>query len=220
MRWSTKAQSDSQTSISTSGDGADARTTGGPMRPGLRLATGAVALVSVAFPLAILFAADSIGSWPFIALLAAAMVLRLYLGMAGRGISRMLIGQACAVAAIVGLGFVDDVAAALLYPVAVSAAMLCVFGFSLLGRATMVETLARLTDPNLPASAVAYCRTVTKVWCAFFALNGAIALFTAFWTSREVWAIYNGVVSYMLIGCLLAAEYLVRLRIRRKENAA
>ena len=55
-----------------------------------------------------------------------------------------------------------------------------------------------------------YCRSVTLVWCAFFVVNGAAAALLAAFAPRGWWAGYTGVVSYVLVGALFAAEYVVR----------
>ncbi len=106
-----------------------------------------------------------------------------------------------------------------LYPVLVNAALLVAFALSLASPQSMVERLARLSEPDLPPAGVAYTRTVTKVWCVFFALNGNIALYTALWCSAELWSLYNGVIAYGLMGLLFGAEYLVRLRVKRASHA-
>lgn len=106
-----------------------------------------------------------------------------------------------------------------LYPVLVNAAMLGVFGWSLAHPPTVIERLARLTEPDLPPAGVAYTRRVTQVWCGFFVLNGAIALYTALWASPAVWSLYNGLIAYGLMGLLFAGEYLVRLRVKRRLHA-
>jgi uncharacterized membrane protein len=62
---------------------------------------------------------------------------------------------------------------------------------------------------------VRYTRTITLVWCAFFALNGALAIYTALLTSREAWALYNGFIAYLLMGALIAGERLTRRRLLR-----
>ncbi|MES2320110.1 MAG: hypothetical protein V4631_21750 [Pseudomonadota bacterium] len=102
-----------------------------------------------------------------------------------------------------------------LYPVLVSAALLAAFAWSLASPPSMVERMARLTEPDLPPEGVAYTRTVTKVWCAFFIVNGSIALGTAIWATEAVWTLYNGVISYVLMGLLFAGEYLMRIRFKR-----
>jgi uncharacterized membrane protein len=99
-----------------------------------------------------------------------------------------------------------------LYPVIVNAVMLTLFGLSVRFPPTVVERLARLREPTLPAEAVPYLRRVTLVWCAFFVLNGSIAMATALWASDAAWALYNGLIAYLLMGALFAGEWLVRPR--------
>ena len=101
-----------------------------------------------------------------------------------------------------------------LYPVLVSAVLLCVFGLSLRNPPSAIERIARLREPDLPDAAIAYTRKVTIAWCLFFIGNGSIALFTALWASDRTWAVYNGLVSYLLMGVLFAGEWLVRRRVR------
>jgi uncharacterized membrane protein len=105
-----------------------------------------------------------------------------------------------------------------LYPVMVNATLLGVFVSTLLFPPSMVERLARIREPALPTSAIAYTRRVTQVWCLFFALNGTIALITALWASAAVWTIYNGFIAYLLMGLLFAAEYCVRGRFKRRAH--
>jgi len=97
-----------------------------------------------------------------------------------------------------------------LYPVVVNAVMLALFGASLVHPPSAVERLARLTRPHLPPAGVAYTRKVTWVWCGFFVCNGAIAATTALWSSDAQWAIYNGLVAYVLMGALFSVEWIVR----------
>ncbi|MBV2209033.1 MAG: hypothetical protein KUL77_05680 [Thermomonas sp.] len=103
-----------------------------------------------------------------------------------------------------------------LYPVLVNIGLLLLFGLSLRFGPPLVERLARLREPELPQEAVAYTRRVTQVWCGFFVLNGGIALVTALWASEQVWALYNGLIAYALIGALFAGEWLLRQRLRAR----
>lgn len=103
-----------------------------------------------------------------------------------------------------------------LYPVLVNVGMFAGFALSLVRGPSVVERLARLTDPHLPPEAVAYTRRVTQVWCAFFLGNGGIALATALWASERTWALYNGLISYGLMGLLMGGEWLVRRRVRAR----
>lgn len=97
-----------------------------------------------------------------------------------------------------------------LYPTGVSLALLAVFGLSLRTSPPIVERMARLSHPDLPAEAVRYCRKVTEVWCGYFALNAAISAWTAIGASRELWALYNGFIVYVAMGVLFAGEWLLR----------
>lgn len=103
-----------------------------------------------------------------------------------------------------------------LYPVLVNGALLGAFAYSLRYPPSMIERLARLRDPQLPARAIAYTRRVTQVWCGFFIVNGSLALWTVLYASSALWSIYNGFIAYLLIGVLLAGEYCVRLVVKRQ----
>jgi uncharacterized membrane protein len=122
----------------------------------------------------------------------------------------------CAAGALVlcaGNLFRDDALLLKLYPVAVNAVMLCTFAVSLWKPPCVVERLARLTEPNLPAEGVRYTEMVTLVWCAFFVLNGSAALYTALFANERVWVLYNGLLAYVLMGTLILAERLWRARV-------
>lgn len=106
-----------------------------------------------------------------------------------------------------------------LYPVLVNVAMLALFGLSLWRGMPVVERIARLQEPGLDAQGQAYTRRVTQVWCGFFILNGSLALGTALWASEAVWALYNGLLCYVLMGTLMAGEWLVRRRVRSVQAA-
>ena len=99
-----------------------------------------------------------------------------------------------------------------LYPVLVNAVLLAVFAFSLWKPPTVIERIARFRHPDLPPEGVRWVTNVTRAWCAFFVLNGGIALWTALAGSDAVWALYNGLVAYVLIGAMFLGERLLRPR--------
>ncbi|MFT3668380.1 MAG: hypothetical protein QM795_07310 [Pseudoxanthomonas sp.] len=105
-----------------------------------------------------------------------------------------------------------------LYPALVNAVLLAVFATSLAFPPSAVERIARMTEPDLPPEGVAYTRRVTQVWCVFFVFNGALALVTALWMSDRAWALYNGLIAYVLIGVLFSVEWLVRRRVRARHS--
>ncbi|HXC64186.1 MAG TPA: AMP-binding protein, partial [bacterium] len=101
------------------------------------------------------------------------------------------------------------------YPICVNLGLLGSFGWSLWRPPTVVERLARLSEPGLPSAALPYIRKVTLAWCVFFALNALASLATALWASEKIWALYNGGVAYGLMGLFFVVEWLVRQRVRR-----
>lgn len=127
-----------------------------------------------------------------------------------------------AVVALVVLGIVsyalasNEAQSLKFYPVVISFSLLASFAWSLLHPPTVIERIARMTEPGLAPSGVRYTRKITLVWCGFFLCNGLIALYTALFASFATWALYNGLIAYVLIGCLFTGEYLYRRRFLKK----
>lgn len=101
-------------------------------------------------------------------------------------------------------------------PILINVALFVIFFASLSHPPSMIEIFARLMEKNLPPEATHYCRSATRVWCAFFVLNGLLSLFTAVATPFWVWTLYNGFISYVLIALLFLAEYCFRIGFRRR----
>lgn len=102
------------------------------------------------------------------------------------------------------------------YPVLMSLGSASVFAYTLFRPPSMIERFARLHQPHLPESGVHWTRQVTKVWCGFLIINALVALLTVF-LATSIWAIYNGFISYLLMGVLLLGEYLLRRRQQKKQ---
>jgi uncharacterized membrane protein len=98
----------------------------------------------------------------------------------------------------------------LLLPVSIGSGMLIVFGWTLIRPPTMVEQFALLLAGSLSEDERVYCRRITWVWAGFFAVNVAVSACTALFASRQVWALYNGLVAYLLMGVLFSAEFIYR----------
>jgi len=105
-----------------------------------------------------------------------------------------------------------------LYPVLVSLSFLIVFAWSLKSGPPVVERLARISEPELPPSAIEYTRRVTIAWCVFFTLNASVAGYTVWLGNSEIWALYNGLISYLLMASLFAIEWLIRQVVRSRAN--
>lgn len=135
--------------------------------------------------------------------------------------ARALAGPALAVGAtLAAAALLNHPLALLLTPPAVSFALLASFAQSLRGPMPVIERFARIVVPDLSPEEVAYCRSTTRVWCGFFAVNGSIEAGLALGAPIEVWTLYTGFVSYLLIGALFAIEFVYRhWRFRRYVGA-
>lgn len=127
-----------------------------------------------------------------------------------------------AVAAVVALASILNEGRLLLFvPVLINLALLATFARTLPQGPSMVEALARLQHSTLPPGGAEYCRRVTIVWCGFFTLNIAIIAGLAIAASVEAWALYTGVIAYILMGLMFAGELTYRSwRFRYYDGAA
>ncbi len=107
-----------------------------------------------------------------------------------------------------------------LVPVFINAGLASYFGYTLWCPPSVPTRMATLEyHGDLPAVVRGYTVAVTRLWCGFFIVNGSIALVTALFFSRDVWALYNGLIAYIAIGLLFALEYGYRILIFHKKHA-
>lgn len=106
-----------------------------------------------------------------------------------------------------------------LYPVFMSVGAFIIFATTLIKPPSMIERFARLAEPDLPLEGVVWTRKVTFIWCGFFVVNAVIALMTVLLASTKIWVLYNGFISYILMGILLLGEYLLRKRQQKLHQA-
>ncbi|MCR4948882.1 MAG: AMP-binding protein [Treponema sp.] len=117
-----------------------------------------------------------------------------------------------------------------LYSVVINVTLLFVFGSTLFFEPNIIFRFATLADKSIKGSSFegqvkSYCWKVTVVWCCFFILNGTAAVCTTFADrlfglsaekARNVWAVYNGGISYVLMGTLFVVEFIIRKLVDRK----
>ncbi len=104
----------------------------------------------------------------------------------------------------------DDRRFVLVLPVLVNGVLLTGFAVTLRRGVPLVERFARLQRDDLSEAEIRYCRTVTIAWCGFFLVNGALTAILAIAGPLDWWALYTGLLSYVLIGAMFTVEYLVR----------
>ena len=120
--------------------------------------------------------------------------------------------------------FADNILFVKFYPVLVNLSLLSFFGFTLWRPPSFAFRMASLHDKSLEnspsfKSVERYCRNVTVGWCIFFVVNGSIAALTVFVGSDKIWSLYNGLISYILVGLFFIVEYLVRKMVQSKMQS-
>ena len=181
-----------------------------------KIVTAVLVVLTVLYPLGVYLAMGHVAPQWLAVLLVALAVLRAL-------VTRQRFWWAVALgAAVLALAawWQGDALAVKLYPVLGNSVLLVVVLDSLRHPPTVVERLARLTEPDLPAAGVRYTRKVTAVWCVFFVANGAAAASTAAVSSDGTWAQYNGLIAEVLIGCLMGTEWCVRQWVKRRGALA
>ena len=174
------------------------------------------ALLMVTWPLLVCFTLTH-PTWRWLLPLASVLFLLRLLSLRGRRGEMALLGRWLAAAGI-GLSLASlllrNGQLLLWYPVMVNGLFLLLFAGSLFSHMPLVERIARIREPALPPEGVRWTRRVTQVWCLFFIVNGGVALATCLSRNLSWWTWWNGLFSYLLMGLLLAGEWLLRQRIR------
>jgi uncharacterized membrane protein len=183
----------------------------------LDLPSALFAGLSILYPLAAVVGLRVAGPVPVLVVLVLLLCLRSALPIARDIPLAVGLAPLIVVGALALVAYFDVARALRLYPVFMNVVMLISFVVSLIHPPSIIERFARIMEPDLPPSGVAYTRRVTIVWSAFFVINGSIALWTALRGSWAVWSLYNGVVAYALMGLLFVVEYGVRQRVRRRD---
>lgn len=181
-----------------------------------------LAVLTVAYPMAVYWALSS-GRPRFAGVVLGVFALVLLLSRAGQAKRGQLLSVLPAplvvLLVVVVSSWLAEPRLLLLLPALINAVFLVTFGSTLRpGAVPMVERFARLIDGDLSSAQQAYCRTVTWVWCAFFVANGGTALALALWASVRLWTLYTGLIAYVLMGLLFAAEYSVRSFLFRAQG--
>ncbi len=102
------------------------------------------------------------------------------------------------------------------YPVCANLTVFFVFFLSLFSKETVIQKFAKMVDGELSKNALKYTRNLTYIWCILAFFNFVVSLITVF-LSEEIWALFNGLISYILIGSLFLVEYIVRSILKKKN---
>jgi uncharacterized membrane protein len=98
----------------------------------------------------------------------------------------------------------------LLMPAAIQAVLCAVFLLSLRGGGSILQEAARRIHPYAPAFIGAYCRKVTLVFAALFAVQSALVARPAWDPPASGWAFASGVLVWAPVAVATAIEWFVR----------
>lgn len=104
------------------------------------------------------------------------------------------------------------------YPAVVNFGFFAVFFSSVFQKYTVIQKIAMASEgDNIKPWVLDYTRKLTYIWSAFMFINFIIAAATIF-MPYKIWAVYNGFISYMLVGGFFVIEYIIRLNFKRKYD--
>ena len=150
---------------------------------------------------------------------APAAIASIYFFQAVKARSKRVRIKKTAIVIILFLGaiFYQDVMAKLM-PIIIQLSLMLFFGKTLLrGKGpSLVERFASLEFPVMPSALSRYCRHLTIMWTSFFAFNVVTCILLAFFAPVEWWAIFTGVLIFMLTAILMVAEYIWRIFLFRR----
>lgn len=185
---------------------------------------GTLVVLSLAYPFVVYHFIDKWPTFYFIAGMAGLLLLRsMSIHWKNKKSASSLRGKPlpfafAVIAALFLLYLWNQQLAPLFYPVIMSLALAATMGLSLIYSPSLIERFARIKEPNLDNNGVRYTRKVTWLWTGFGVFNAAVAYLTILLHDRSWWTLYNGCISYMLIGLLMVGEYVVRRHCKKHPS--
>ena len=169
--------------------------------------------VLATYPILIYFGIQTLPAGFFGLLLAVLVMLRIF---TIRGGDRLVVLPLMALLLVysVAVAFFGSTRSLLYYPVLVNVALCVAFSASLLSEDPLLLRFVRSRGVAMSEYAAPYLTRLTRLWASFFAISALVALWTTT-ASLEVWTVYNGFVSYLLVAALISAEWLYRRRYKR-----
>ena len=166
----------------------------------------AITLVFLAYPFLVYLGIERGFVWLAPAIFSAVFLYQGYRAKtAGTRIRKGLLG----ILLLVGAVYLQTFTAKVM-PVLIQLLLLVFFGRTLWQGPPLIESFVRLQFSDIPKELLDYCQQLTWLWTGFFAFNAVVCTALAVWGSDRWWALYNGLIIYLLIGLLTAGEYVYR----------
>lgn len=104
-----------------------------------------------------------------------------------------------------------------IYPILMNFLFFAVFFVSLFSKETVIQHIARKMDGKLEEPVLSYTKNLTYIWVIFLFVNFSVSVATMF-LSDNFWLLYNGFISYFLVGMMFIVEYPVRKSFKKRHN--
>lgn len=86
-----------------------------------------------------------------------------------------------------------------------------------MGKETVIQKIAKTLDGKLEEPVKTYTKNLTYVWIVFLFFNFLMSVWSLF-LPDNFWALYNGFISYLLIGGVFAVELPIRYFFKKRHN--
>lgn len=93
------------------------------------------------------------------------------------------------------------------YPVLMSCAVASMFALSLFQPQSLIERFARMAGKTITSNAKRYSRRLTLLWSILLLVNAIVAGYFALYATMKSWALYNGLLSYVVFILFFCLEY-------------
>lgn len=186
------------------------------MHPGALRAVFFVALL--AYPVLVWLGLARFGVGALAIILGVLLATRLYFARRGLGAGFPFALAAVAVF-VVAVGATGNERLLKAYPVLVSLSLFTACVHTLVHPPSLIERGLRLAGRPPSPAATPYLRWVTIGWSVFFLANAGVATWTAVAAPLGTWALYNGLIAYLVIGALIGLEWLIRPFYKRRVRS-
>jgi len=111
---------------------------------------------------------------------------------------------------VIALFYFTKITALKFYPPVVNFSVFLLFFLSTFSKETIIQKFAKAVEGELDEFKLKYTRNLTYLWSIFLFCNFLASVATIF-MSEKVWMLYNGCISYLLVGTFFGVEYIVRI---------
>lgn len=173
------------------------------------LITVVIVALSILYPVIVYFGVQHLSPAVFSLVFLAVAALKFYSAQDRSDIAQVVLLLVVVIYSI-GLLVVNSEYWLRLYPVVVSTCVAALFGFSLWQPESLIERFARLSGQTITPRAKGYTKKLTLIWALLLVANAAVALYLAQFASFSAWALYCGLISYGIFGCVFVIELIYR----------